>query len=88
MRANLAPVELFLDVNKILYHKRALHLLFGKDDQKKGNELPYTTDDVQKMLDITKIKRNRAVFLFYQRLYVLVALECQNCSQYNVQIFL
>lgn len=61
----LAPVELFLDVNKILYHKRALHLLFGKDDQKKGNELPYTTDDVQKMLDVTKIKRNRAVILFF-----------------------
>ena len=61
----LAPVELFLDVNKTLYHKRALHLLFGKDDQKKGNELPYTTDDVQKMLDITKIKRSRAVILFF-----------------------
>lgn len=61
----LAPVELFLDVNKILYYKRALHLLFGKDVQKQGNELPYTTNDVQKMLDVTKIKRNRAVILFF-----------------------
>lgn len=61
----LAPIELFLEVNKILYHKRALHLLFGKDVKKQGNELPYTTNDIQKMLDVTKIKRNRAVILFF-----------------------
>ena len=61
VRGYLQPVELFLEVNRIAFHKRSLHLLYPKDDKKSGSEKPYLTEDIQKMLLSTTSKRNKAV---------------------------
>jgi len=60
-----SPIELFLKVNKILYYKDALHLMFPKDNVKKGNDKPYTTDDIRKMLASTTKIRTKALILFF-----------------------
>lgn len=60
-----SPVELFLKVNKILYYKDALHLMFPKDNMKKGNAKPYTTSDIRKMLAGTTKLRTKALILFF-----------------------
>src|SRR3990167_7549474 len=37
IKGHLQPIELFLEVNKKLFHKRALHLLYPRDTTKLGN---------------------------------------------------
>jgi len=61
----LNPIILFLEVNKILFHKRALRMLVPKNTDKIGNELPFTDEDIQKMLEITTSKRNKALIFFF-----------------------
>lgn len=65
IKGNLQPVELFLEVNKKLFHKRALHLLYPKDTTKTGNGVPYSNEDVLKLLDRETSKRNIALIHFF-----------------------
>jgi len=65
VKGHLSPVELFLEVNKKLFHKRALHLLFPKDTTKIGNDLPYSNEDVLKVLNSTSNKRVIALVQFF-----------------------
>ncbi len=57
----LAGVELFLDMNMILYHKRILRKLLPNNDAEPGGKLPYTTEEIGRMLSVTTKLRTKAV---------------------------
>lgn len=61
----LNPVILFLDANKVLFHRKSLRMLIPKDKKKIGNEKPYLTEDIQKMLSSTIKLRNKAIIHFF-----------------------
>ena len=43
IKTTLAGVELFLEMNKVIYHKKILHRLVQKDTQEQGGAEPITT---------------------------------------------
>jgi len=65
IKGHLQPIELFLEVNKKLFHKRALHLLYPKDTTKTGNGVPYSNEDVLSFLSSTRSKRVIALIHFF-----------------------
>jgi len=65
IKGHLQPIELFLEVNKKLFHKRALHLLYPKDTTKTGNGVPYSNEDVLRILSSTRSKRVTALVHFF-----------------------
>lgn len=65
IRCYLKPVYLFLDVNRKQYFPKSINRYIPKDKTKKGNNKPFTDDDIQKMLDYTNSSRNKALVLFF-----------------------
>lgn len=65
IKGHLQPIELFLEVNKKLFHKKALHLLYPKDTTKLGNDKPYSNEDIEKILKSTRNKRIIAIVHFF-----------------------
>ena len=65
VKCRIQPIELFLEINKVLFYKKPLHMLFPKDVEKSGNELPYSNDDIRKMYDSTNMLRTKALILFF-----------------------
>ncbi len=61
----LQAIELFLEVNKKMFYRKALHLHFPKEITKRGNELPYTNEDILRMLEYVKSKRTIALIHFF-----------------------
>lgn len=64
IRNYLNGVELFFDVNKKTYYKRVLRKMIP-EDTKEGNDQPYTTEDIQKILKVAKSKREIALIHFF-----------------------
>lgn len=65
IRCHLKPVYLFLDVNRKQYFPKSINRYIPKDKTKKGNNKPFTDEDIQKMLDYTNSSRNKALILFF-----------------------
>ena len=65
IKGYLQPIELFLEVNKKMFHKRALHLQYPKDIMKTGNDVPYSNEDVLKILRVARTKRSIALVHFF-----------------------
>lgn len=63
-RSYFAGVEIFLEVNKIFFYKKALHKMFPAIE-KPGGGMPYTTQDIQLMLKNTTSKRTKALIHFF-----------------------
>ena len=61
IRFRLSAVELFLEMNKRVIYKKILHKLIKKDTQNAGGELPFTTDEVDRMIKSTKKLRSKAL---------------------------
>jgi len=57
----LAGVELFFDMNMVLYHKKILRKLLPNNDVEQGGKLPYTTNEIERMLSVTTKLRTKAV---------------------------
>jgi len=57
----LAGVELFLDMNMVLYHKKILRKLLPNNDAEQGGKLPYKTEEIERMLSVTTKLRTKAV---------------------------
>jgi len=57
----LAGVELFLDMNMVLYHKKILRKLLPNNDAVQGGKLPYKTEEIERMLSVTTKLRTKAV---------------------------
>lgn len=64
IRAKLHAVELFLEMNKVVVHKRVLHKLIPSDDYIAGGEIPFTTEEIQKMLAASTKLRTKAIIHF------------------------
>jgi len=64
IRSKLSAVELFLDMNEVDYPKKVLHKLIPSDDYVVGGDIPYTTEEIQKMLLTTTKLRTKAIIHF------------------------
>ena len=60
----LSGIELFFDINKKTYYKRVLQKLIP-EGTKEGNDKPYTTKDIQMMLEVSNTKREKALVHFF-----------------------
>jgi len=61
----LAGVELFFDMNMVLYHKKVLRKLLPNNDHEPGGKVPYTTDEINRMLSVTTKLRSKALIHFF-----------------------
>jgi len=61
----LAGVELFFDMNMILIHKRILRKLLSGNNKENGGKLPYTTEEIDRMLSVSIKLRSKAVIHFF-----------------------
>ncbi len=59
--SKLHAIEGFLEMNRIVYYKKILHKLIPSDDYIPGGEIPFTNDEIQRMLDYTKKPRSKAL---------------------------
>ena len=68
-RKMLAGVMKFLDMNRKLYHKKAL-LGLVRENRNKSDEIagsmPYTNAEIKRMLDGTKKLRTKAIIHFFK----------------------
>lgn len=64
IRAKLNAVELFLEMNKIQFYKKILHRLIPSSDYVAGGDVPFTTEEIQKMLAGTTKLRSKALIHF------------------------
>ena len=60
----LAPIELFLDMNEVSYPKKVIRKLLPPATKKQGHK-PYTTEEIQRMLDASSTSRTRALIHFF-----------------------
>jgi len=65
VKGYLKPIYLFLDVNRKNYFQKSINRFIPKNRTKKGNDKPFTDEDIQKMLDYTNKTRNKALVLFF-----------------------
>lgn len=52
-------------MNMVLYHKRILRKLLPSNDQEQGGKLPYTTEEINRMLSVTIKLRSKAVIHYF-----------------------
>lgn len=64
IKGKIHAVELFLEMNKMIFHKRVLHKLIPSDDYIAGGEKPFTTEEIQKMLAASAKLRTKAIIHF------------------------
>ncbi len=64
IRTKLSAVELFLEMNKKIFYKKILHKLIPSDDYVIGGDVPYTDEEIQKMLSSTTKLRTKAIIHF------------------------
>jgi len=61
----MSGVELFFDMNKVLYYKRILRKLLPGNDKEPGGKLPYTTEEIERMLSVTTKLRTKALIHYF-----------------------
>jgi len=64
IRPRISAIELFLEMNKVLFHKKVLHRLLPSDDNPLGGGVAYTNEDVLAMVKATKKIRTKAIVYF------------------------
>jgi len=64
IRAKVCSIELFLEMNKILFHKKILHKLIPSSDYISGGDKPFTTQEIHLFLNSTTKLRTKALILF------------------------
>ncbi len=64
VKTMLAAPELFLEMNRKIWHKKLVRRGIKKDGQIKSGKLPATDEDIQRMLEVTKNLRDIAVIHF------------------------
>jgi len=64
IRGKLSPIELFLDMNRVGYHKRIIRKMIPSDDYVSGGAKPFTTEEIQRILSVTTKLRTKALVLF------------------------
>lgn len=64
VRAYLAAVEHFLDMNEVVFHKKVVRALIKSDDSVLGGDVPFTTEEISRMLSSTTKLRTKALIHF------------------------
>jgi len=64
IRGKLGAIVLFLEMNQVLFHKKILHKLIPSDDYVPGGDIPFTTQEIQRMLNSTTKLRTKALVHF------------------------
>jgi integrase/recombinase XerD len=64
IRGKLAAIVLFLEMNRVVFHKKIIHKLIPSDDYVPGGEIPFTTEEIQRMLNSTTKLRTKALVNF------------------------
>jgi len=64
IQTKLSAVESFLEMNKVIFHKKILHRLIPSSDYVPGGEVPFTNEEIKKMLSTTTKLRTIAVIHF------------------------
>lgn len=65
IRQYLAGIELFFQMNKMLYHPKVLKNMIPSNDYKKAGYRPYTNEEIKLLLDTTTKLRTKAVIHFF-----------------------
>jgi len=65
IRSIMQGIELFFEMNRVHPYKRILHKLYPKDEEVTGGDVPFTSEEIQRMLSATTKLRSKAVILFY-----------------------
>jgi len=60
----IASIEKFFDMNRKIYHKKIVRNSIARDTEMVGGSVPVTDNEVYRMLQATKIKRNIALVHF------------------------
>ncbi|UVF62457.1 site-specific integrase [Nitrososphaeria virus YSH_922147] len=63
--AYLSAIELFLDMNEIPFPKRIIRKMLPANNKKQGGELPYTTEEIQRMLSVTYNLKTKFIIHVY-----------------------
>jgi len=61
----MSGVVLFFDMNKVRYYKRILRKLLPGNDKEPGGKLPYTTEEIERMLSVTTKLRTKALIHYF-----------------------
>jgi hypothetical protein len=61
IKNKLCAVELFLEMYEVTFHKKTLHKLIPSDDYVPGGQKPFTTGEIQGMLNATTKLRTKAL---------------------------
>ena len=64
IQTKLSAVESFLEMNKVIFHKKILHRLIPSSDYIPGGEVPFTNEEIKKMISITTKLRTIALIHF------------------------
>ncbi|MEX0657479.1 MAG: site-specific integrase [Nitrosopumilaceae archaeon] len=64
VKAYLAAVEHFLDMNEVTFHKKVVRALIKYDDSVLGGDVPFTTEEIARMLSSTTKLRTKALVHF------------------------
>ncbi len=64
IRAMLSGPELFFEMNRKIWHKKLVRKRIRKDDTIPGGTKPFTTEEIELMLDSTKSRRTKALIHF------------------------
>ena len=64
INGKLGAIIHFLEMNRVVFHKKILHKLIPSDDYVPGGETPFTTQEIQKMLNCTTKLRTKALVHF------------------------
>ena len=64
INGKLGAIIHFLEMNRVVFHKKILHKLIPSDDYVPGGDVPFTTEEIQKMLNSTTKLRTKAVVHF------------------------
>lgn len=64
IRGKLAAIELFLEMNRVIFHKRILHKIIPRDEGVLGGDIPFTNQEIKQMLESTKKIRTKAFVHF------------------------
>ena len=65
VKAYLFAVEHFLEMNEVVFHKKVVRALIKSDDLVLGGDVPFTTEEISRMLSSTTKLRTKVLIHFF-----------------------
>jgi len=64
IKGKINAIFLFLEMNRVILHKKILKKMLPADDEVLGGGVPFTSNDISRMLDVTDKPRSKAIIHF------------------------